>query len=928
MTPWYPAWENTFYDKRMTWFVEEHPRAQEILLIGMQRSPREYICGNYSNRGQATTDKALAVTLESLDKLSPKAVALAFRLPNCEALKHLGAKLAPLRNQGIPLVLIPPKTSAVTESNVPRTLLLQDLYLEEDPNWYRVQSGDTLSMIAYRFHTTVRTLKSLNNLSDDKIAYGQRLLISQKEKESVSHLPTTSLTAIGTLEIKAQDTEDGILRALDLGSRIPPIGVLLADLLNLEQTAPFDPFPKIQPTVQKNKTWRITYSESWYADPKPFHYQSLDHFSVLDNRATKALINDKIVILFDATEESTVRTPRGELVPRAYIHAQVLLNRLTGMTIVTSSWWQTVCLILLGSSAMASLYHISSYRRRSNSNPIIIWLYPVGWTLFLFLILGIGQYLAFFMTQYMIEVIPPLVATGIAAFGVTILTWHQSFARLASRMEDMQSERDVMLDERARLLETAEENTEEILKMDRQLNEQNAAILLLEGDLKQQKDFQRQYLPHKVPLKPPKDESWLELEQEAKGFDIVTRDRTMLQAFHALKELSQNPERPIFISGDTGTGKELYAKASHHLSDRPNGPFKTINMGELTGEKLLSRLFGTAKGAFTGVHGSEGLFQQAHRGTLFLDEIANLNREGQGQILRVLEDGCFTPLGGKTSIRTDVRLIFATNKNLKKEWGEGRFMEDLYHRVMSGGIIRLIPLQKRAKEDRQLITDHLLRKNTRRDSIPRLTEEALEWIFEQPWPGNVRELDGVLYRSLTNHPEVPTIQREHLVQAVDTESPLLPDEPMRQDSSPLLSPEVVDPLTTQLSDEEFMGKFCGFQGAIGQLAAELGQHRDRVTLRVKGLAFEAICQGGSPPNYEECCERILRGHALSRLPKRKLEKKLRGYWDTLVRTCQDCPSPDEAIASIFKQNENMLTRKHYLRDLEPFIKQHYSSLNR
>ena len=131
MTPWYPAWENTFYDKRMTWFVEEHPRAQEILLIGMQRSPREYICGNYSNRGQATTDKALAVTLESLDKLSPKAVALAFRLPNCEALKHLGAKLAPLRNQGIPLVLIPPKTSAVTESNVPRTLLLQDLYLEE-----------------------------------------------------------------------------------------------------------------------------------------------------------------------------------------------------------------------------------------------------------------------------------------------------------------------------------------------------------------------------------------------------------------------------------------------------------------------------------------------------------------------------------------------------------------------------------------------------------------------------------------------------------------------------------------------------------------------------------------------------------------------------------------------------------------------------
>ena len=172
----------------------------------------------------------------------------------------------------------------------------------------------------------------------------------------------------------------------------------------------------------------------------------------------------------------------------------------------------------------------------------------------------------------------------------------------------------------------------------------------------------------------------------------------------------------------------------------------------------------------------------------------------------------------------------------------------------------------RDREDLQLITEFLLRdpsKNTERDAFSQLTEEALEWIFGQPWPGNVRELDGVLLRSLTNHPEVPTIQREYLVQAVDTESAPLPDEPIKQDSSPRPSPEVIDPLTTQLSDEEFMGKFCGFQGAIGQLAAELGQHRDRVTLRVKGLAFEAICQGGNPPNYEECCERMLRGHVLS-----------------------------------------------------------------
>ena len=295
MMPWYPAWENTFYDLLMTLFVKENPRAKEILLIGMQRPPQEYICGNYSSRGQATTEKALGDTLQALDKLSPKAVALAFRLPNCEALKHLGTKLDPLRNQGIPLVLIPPKKSAIAESNVPRTLLLQRLHLEEDPNWYRVQRNDNLTMLAKRFHTTVETLKILNNLSDDKIAYGQRLLISQKEKEPFSRPPNTSLTAIGTLEVKTQDTDDGILRTLDwMGSRIAPIGVLLADLLDLDQTTPIDSSSNIQSTIQKQQTWRIAYSESWHANPRPFHYQSLADFSVLDNQAKKAIIKDKM----------------------------------------------------------------------------------------------------------------------------------------------------------------------------------------------------------------------------------------------------------------------------------------------------------------------------------------------------------------------------------------------------------------------------------------------------------------------------------------------------------------------------------------------------------------------------------------------------------------------------------------------------------
>ena len=156
-------------------------------------------------------------------------------------------------------------------------------------------------------------------------------------------------------------------------------------------------------------------------------------------------------------------------------------------------------------------------------------------------------------------------------------------------------------------------------------------------------------------------------------------------------------------------------------------------------------MFGVAKGGWTGVLGREGLFEQAHGGTLFLDEIANLDKDGQRRILKVIETGSFTPSGGgeKDENKVDVRLIFATNKNLKKlVWGERLFMEDLYYRITRGGIIELTPLRKRNKEDLQLITEFLLSdpsKNTERDAVSQLTEEALEWIFEQPLHGNISE---------------------------------------------------------------------------------------------------------------------------------------------------------------------------------------------
>ena len=925
MSPLAVPWEHALYDQRTIWWLERDPRSADIALIGLDQSPQDYVCGSFSTRDQPTP---LGSMLEALGTFSPKAVALAFHLPDCEALKQLGAKLAPLRNRGVPLVLIPPKPTS-GESNIPQTLLFQSLRIEEDPDWYRVQFGDTLSMIAQRFRTTVAALKALNELSDDTIHIGQRLRISRaREATSQSNV---QVTAIGSLQVKEHLAPDGILRTMAwTSSSIPPVGSVLADLLLPGANTLADSSLRLRSGDQENRIWHIAYSEPWNDTPRPFHYQSLDDFSALDQQAKEALITDKVVILFDATEEFHVRTPRGEHVPRAYIHAQLLLNRLTGMTIATAPLWLTLCLVLLGSVAMVSLYRFKPYRRWSDKNPAVIWLYPLGWAVLLALLYGLTQYKAFLTAQYVAPVIPPLAAIVIAGIGVAILTWQQSFAHLASKLEGIQSERDAMLDERARLLETAEENTEEILEMNRRLKEKEAAILLLKVEQERQQDIQRQYLPHTVTLTPLQDADMAALAQQAAAMGILTRDEGMLRAFHELKQLADIPNTPVCIFGETGTGKELYAKALHRLSDRAGGPFETINMGELTGEKLLARLFGQEKGGFTGIESRQGLFHLADHGTLFLDEIANLDMEGQRQLLRVLEDGRFTPLGGKTAMRTDVRLVIATNKSLKKEWAAGRFMEDLYHRLTRGGIIRLIPLRNRTPDDLQLLSESLLAKHCEtlsRFPVPQLTEEALEWIVTQPWPGNIRELDGVLFRSLMANPETLTIQKEHLIQAVDPDVTYVPTAHAAPPAGPGLPPAPLEPATTSMSDEQFMELFSRHQGAIGEIAEHLGLHRDRVRLRVKGLALEAICQGEGP-NHEQSCDRMLRGHSLSRASRRKLEKKIQGYWETLVKTCRDWPSPDEAITAIWQQNENMPVRKHYLRDLDAFIRRHYSSLTK
>jgi transcriptional regulator with GAF, ATPase, and Fis domain len=231
---------------------------------------------------------------------------------------------------------------------------------------------------------------------------------------------------------------------------------------------------------------------------------------------------------------------------------------------------------------------------------------------------------------------------------------------------------------------------------------------------------------------------------DLKGFaGLVGRDRKMLHVYSQIRELGAN-DYPVHISGETGTGKELAAQAIHHESRRGGGPFVPVNCAALPEGVLESELFGHTKGAFTGAERSrKGRFELAHGGTLFLDEVADLPGSTQAKLLRVLQEGTFERLGDEKTTTVDVRIISATNKDLKQEVGKGNFRQDLFYRV-NVVPINMPPLRNR-KGDIPLLVDHFLKEAREQGQYPpTLSKEALNVLIGYAWPGNVRELQSSL----------------------------------------------------------------------------------------------------------------------------------------------------------------------------------------
>ena len=257
--------------------------------------------------------------------------------------------------------------------------------------------------------------------------------------------------------------------------------------------------------------------------------------------------------------------------------------------------------------------------------------------------------------------------------------------------------------------------------------------------------------------------------QKSSAPGLLVGESESMRAVARLIEEVANSDVTVLIEGESGTGKEIVARSIHAQSARRDKPFISVNCAALAEQLLEAELFGHVKGAFTGaVANKPGRFQLADGGTLFLDEIGDLSPKGQGDLLRVLEDGAFRMVGGSELIRVNVRVIAATNKNLQEAVADGKFREDLFYRLQIVPIV-MPPLRERAEDIPLLIEsffEHFTAKHKRRRK--RMSAEALQLCQRFPWPGNVRQLRNTIERlvitcreSVVEVEQLPDFLREY-----------------------------------------------------------------------------------------------------------------------------------------------------------------------
>ncbi|EQC46852.1 sigma-54-dependent Fis family transcriptional regulator [Bacteriovorax sp. Seq25_V] len=248
-----------------------------------------------------------------------------------------------------------------------------------------------------------------------------------------------------------------------------------------------------------------------------------------------------------------------------------------------------------------------------------------------------------------------------------------------------------------------------------------------------------------------------ELGEKFRYHNMIGKSKPMQKIYTLLERIS-NSESSVLIQGENGTGKELIAKAIHFHSPRKDYQFLAVNCSAFNDNLLDSELFGHVKGAFTGaIKDKPGFFEVANGGTLFLDEIGDTSLSMQVKLLRVLQEGTYMPVGAEASRKTDVRILAATNKDLKKMMASGEFREDLYYRI---NVLNVnLPSLKERKEDIPVLMDHFLKRKCDEQGMPmkQFSKKCMEKMLDYAWPGNVRQLENEVERLVVLAGEDKTI---------------------------------------------------------------------------------------------------------------------------------------------------------------------------
>lgn len=347
------------------------------------------------------------------------------------------------------------------------------------------------------------------------------------------------------------------------------------------------------------------------------------------------------------------------------------------------------------------------------------------------------------------------------------------------------------------------------------------------------------------------------LEQTEDRLPLIGRSPAMQEIYRVIARLTQT-DLTVMIMGESGTGKELVARALHDYGRRRHGTFVAVNMAAIPKELVESELFGHERGAFTGAtNRGIGRFEQAEGGTLFLDEIGDMPLEAQTRLLRVLQQGEYTSVGGRTPIKTDVRIIAATNRDLRQLIAQGLFREDLYYRL-NVVPLRLPPLRERIEDIPDLVR-HFLRK-AQDEGLPNKTldNEALEMLRRHRWPGNVRELENL-------------IRRLAVLQAGDTISAASVSTELKEPARSLAADAGEGPVSLAQSVEQHLTQY--FQ-AHGDRLPPAGVY-DRIVQEVERPLI-SICLAATRGNQ-------IRAAQLLGLNRNTLRKKIRDLGLDVIR---------------------------------------------